>query len=232
MMLTARFYTVYDREMSAPVSSQPPESEKAAEVAQPSPLLVRAVIQTSAAILRVERFAIVFLMALLLGLILLNVVTRYSGASIYWIDESAVFSVVWLTFIGGSAMARLRLDFAMTMLTDKLSPDWTRRAKVAAGFCVVGFAAALAAMCWFWFDPVGIAQAEFNAKRFAAASFNFIYTERTQTLNWPSWVLYIVIPMFSVTLFVHALANVLEDLRLADTANFPAFKLGNSQGIN
>lgn len=218
--------------MSAPVSSQPPESEKAAEVAQPSPLLVRAVIQTSAAILRVERFAIVFLMALLLGLILLNVVTRYSGASIYWIDESAVFSVVWLTFIGGSAMARLRLDFAMTMLTDKLSPDWTRRAKVAAGLCVVGFAAALAAMCWFWFDPVGIAQAEFNAKKFAAASFNFIYTERTQTLNWPSWVLYIVIPMFSVTLFVHALANVLEDLRLADTAKFPAFKLGNSQGIN
>lgn len=171
-------------------------------------------------------------MALLLGLILLNVVTRYSGASIYWIDESAVFSVVWLTFIGGSAMARLRLDFAMTMLTDKLSPDWARRAKVAAGMCVVGFAAALAAMCWFWFDPVGIAQAEFNAKKFAAASFNFIYTERTQTLNWPSWVLYIVIPIFSVTLFVHALANVLEDLRLAATAKFPAFKLGNSQGIN
>ncbi len=231
-MLTARFYTVYDLQMSAPVSSQPSESEKAAEVAQPSPLLVRAVIQTSAAILHVERFAIVFLMALLLGLILLNVVTRYSGASIYWIDESAVFSVVWLTFIGGSAMARLRLDFAMTMLTDKLSPDWARRAKVAAGMCVVGFAAALAAMCWFWFDPVGIAQAEFNAKKFAAASFNFIYTERTQTLNWPSWVLYIVIPIFSVTLFVHALANVLEDLRLAATAKFPAFKLGNSQGIN
>ena len=87
-------------------------------------------------------------------------------------------------------------------------------------------------MCWFWFDPVGIAQAEFNAKKFAAASFNFIYTERTQTLNWPSWVLYIVIPIFSVTLFVHALANVLEDLRLAATAKFPAFKLGNSQGIN
>ena len=56
-------------------------------------VLVRAVTETSAFILRVERLAIIFLMALLLVLILVNVVTRYAGSSIYWIDESAVFSV-------------------------------------------------------------------------------------------------------------------------------------------
>jgi TRAP-type C4-dicarboxylate transport system permease small subunit len=195
-------------------------------------VLERAVTETSAFILRVERLAIIFLMALLLVLILVNVVTRYAGSSIYWIDESAVFSVVWLTFIGGSAMARLRLDFAMSMLTDKLSSKWARRAKIAAGLCVVGFAVALAAMCAFLFDPIGMAQAGFDAKKFAAASFNFLYTEKTQTLNWPSWVLYIVVPIFSVTLFFHSLANVLEDLRLAAATRFPAFELGNSQGIN
>jgi TRAP-type C4-dicarboxylate transport system permease small subunit len=77
-----------------------------------------------------------------------------------------------------------------------------------------------------------MAQAGFDAKKFAAASFNFLYTEKTQTLNWPSWVLYIVVPIFSVTLFFHSLANVLEDLRLAAATRFPAFELGNSQGIN
>ncbi|MFM7568433.1 MAG: TRAP transporter small permease [Betaproteobacteria bacterium] len=197
-----------------------------------SSLLVRAVIAISAVVLRIERLIIILLMALLLGLILLNVVTRYAGSSLYWVDESAVFSVVWLAFIGGSAMTRLRLDFAMTLLTDKLSPQWARRAKVAAGASVVGFATALAAMCVLWLDPIGIAQAGFDAKKLAAASFNFVYTERTQTLNWPSWVLYLVVPLFSITLFFHALANVLEDLCLAPASRFPGFKIGDSQGIN
>ncbi|WP_204314494.1 TRAP transporter small permease subunit, partial [Klebsiella aerogenes] len=59
-------------------------------------------------LLAAERLAIMGLMFLLTGLILVNVVTRYTGFPIYWIDESAVYSVVWLTFIGASAMTRLR----------------------------------------------------------------------------------------------------------------------------
>lgn len=193
---------------------------------------VRAVVRLSAGILRVERVLIMGFMGLLLALILLNVVTRYAGASLYWVDESAVYSVVWLAFIGGSAMTRLRLDFAMTMLTDKLPPGWASRAKVCAGVGVVAFAAALAAMCWLWLDPVGIAQAGFDARRFAATAFNFVYTERTQTLNWPSWILYLIVPIFSATLFVHGLANLLEDLGLAPAARFAGFEVGVAEGIH
>ena len=196
------------------------------------PAAVRLVVAVSAGILRLERLLIVGFMGLLLALILLNVVTRYSGASLYWVDESAVYSVVWLTFIGGSAMTRLRLDFAMTMLTGKLSPCWARRAKVAAGLGVVLFALALAWMCWLWLDPVGIAQSGFDPRKFAASAFNFVYTERTQTLNWPSWILYLIVPIFSLTLFVHGLANVLEDLGLAPAARFAGFQVGNAEGIN
>ena len=171
-------------------------------------------------------------MGLLVALILLNVVTRYAGASLYWVDESAVYSVVWLSFIGGSAMTRLRLDFAMTMLTDQLSPLWARRAKVAAGLGVLTFAVALAAMCWLWLDPAALAQAGFDAKRFAASTFNFVYTERTQTLNWPSWLLYLIVPIFSVNLFIHGLANVLEDLGYAPAAGPRGFNIGGNEGIN
>ncbi|MFZ9625310.1 MAG: TRAP transporter small permease, partial [Burkholderiaceae bacterium] len=117
--------------MNAATSPQRPANDGQAARAAAWP--VRAVLAISAFILRIERLTIIALMALLLALILLNVVTRYSGSSIYWVDESAVFSVVWLAFIGGSAMTRLRLDVAMSMLTDKLSPAWAGRAKVAAG---------------------------------------------------------------------------------------------------
>ena len=62
--------------------------------------------------------------------------------------------------------------------------------------------------------PIGIARAGFDARDYAAETFNFIYTEHTQTLNWPNWVLYLVLPLFAATLSVHCVANLLEDLGL------------------
>ena len=81
----------------------------------------RIVVRASSLLLAFERIALMGLMYLLTALILVNVVTRYSHFPIYWIDESAVYCVVWLTFIGASAMTRLRLDFAVTMMTERLS---------------------------------------------------------------------------------------------------------------
>ena len=107
----------------------------------------RIVVRASSALLAVERLALMGLMYLLTGLILVNVVTRYSHFPIYWIDESAVYCVVWLTFIGASAMTRLRLDFAVTMLTERLSPRRQKLAKVISTGLVVVFGVALIITC-------------------------------------------------------------------------------------
>lgn len=197
-----------------------------------SNLPVQIVMRTSAQLLRVERLLIIGLMSLLTMLILLNVTTRYLGAPIYWIDESAVYSVVWLTFIGASAMTRLRLDFAMTMLTERLSERAAFFCKVASTCGVVFFGLALVAMCWLWMDPAGFARANFDAKEFGAQTFNFLYTERTQTLNWPTWILYLIIPIFGVSMTIHGLANVLEDLGLAAKVRHPGFVLSDVDGVN
>jgi TRAP-type C4-dicarboxylate transport system permease small subunit len=141
--------------------------------------------------------------------------------------------VVWLTFIGASAMTRLRLDFAVTMLTERLSSRIARAAKVIASSSIVVFGALLAWMCWLWLDPVGIAQAGFDAKAFAAKTFNFIYTERTQTLNWPTWALYLIMPLFAASMIIHGLANVVEDLELAPRVPPAGFSFGGqADGIN
>lgn len=170
------------------------------------------VLDASGVVLRAERVLILSLMALLLALILVNVATRYSGMPIYWIDEAAVYAVVWLTFIGGSAMTRLRMDFAVSLLTDKLGARLAHAFKLLAGAGVLVFGLAMLVMCWIWMDPVGIARAGFDAKEFAANSFNFLYTERTQTLNWPTWLLQTILPLFAFTLSLHAAANLIEDL--------------------
>lgn len=170
------------------------------------------VLDASGAVLRIERLLILSLMALLMVLILVNVATRYTGMPIYWIDEAAVYSVVWLTFVGGSAMTRLRMDFAVTLLTDKLGARLARVFKLAAGGGVLLFGLAMLVMCWIWMDPVGIVRYGFDAKEYAANSFNFLYTERTQTLGWPTWLLQLVLPLFAFTLSLHATANLIEDL--------------------
>jgi TRAP-type C4-dicarboxylate transport system permease small subunit len=180
----------------------------------PSPF-VRGLIALSEGVLVVEKLAVAVFMALLLGLILLNVVTRYAGIPLYWVDEAAVYAMVWLTFIGGSALTRLRLDFAVTLLSDKLSPRNAVRLQVLATFIAFLFAVALAMMCWSWMDPFGIVAAGFDAREYAGESFNFLYTERTQTLNWPTWIVSLIVPLFALTMSLHTAANLVEELGLA-----------------
>jgi TRAP-type C4-dicarboxylate transport system permease small subunit len=189
-----------------------------------------AIVAVSGRLLRVEHRAIQALMFLLSALILLNVVTRYTGHPIYWIDESAVYSVVWLTFIGASAMTRMRLDFAVTMLTERLSERGAAICRIIATLGVVLFGISLGVMCWLWLDPVGIAQAGFDARDYAGQSFNFIYTERTQTLNWPTWVIYLIMPVFALSMTLHALANLFEDLGLVAKQELPGFA-ANADGV-
>ena len=189
-----------------------------------------AIVAVSGRLLRVEHRAIQGLMFLLSALILLNVVTRYTGYPIYWIDESAVYSVVWLTFIGASAMTRMRLDFAVTMLTERFSARGAAICRIIATLDVVLFGISLGVMCWLWLDPVGIAQAGFDAKDYAGQSFNFIYTERTQTLNWPTWVIYLIMPIFALSMTLHALANLFEDLGLVAKQELPGFA-ANADGV-
>jgi TRAP-type C4-dicarboxylate transport system permease small subunit len=192
----------------------------------------RLIVRASTLLLAFERIALMGLMYLLTGLILVNVVTRYSHFPIYWIDESAVYCVVWLTFIGASAMTRLRLDFAVTMMTERLSARNQKIAKVVATGMVVIFGVGLIITCFLWMDPIGLARAGFDARKLAAETFNFLYTERTQTLNWPTWVLYLTLPVFAVSMTIHGLANLLEDLELVSRTPPKGFQLSDLDGVN
>jgi TRAP-type C4-dicarboxylate transport system permease small subunit len=193
---------------------------------------VRWAIALSSALLRFERGALTALMTLLVLLILLNVVTRYSGIPIYWIDEAAVFTMVWLTFVGASVMTRLRMDFAVGLVSDQLPPRGAKAMKVLATFGVLVFALALVWMCWVWMDPRGIAAAGFNAKDYAEASFNFVYTEHTQTLEWPTWVIQLILPIFSLSLTVHAIANLFEELEVCPRIVHPGFDVVSADAVN
>lgn len=169
----------------------------------------------SQAILRSEKFLAGIFITVLLALILVNVVTRFAKVPIYWIDEASIFAMIWLGFIGASVMTRLRIDFAVTLLSDHLPPKWVARLRALATAMSLAFAIGFLVMCWVWMDPAGIASHGFDAQGYAAETFNFLYTEKTQTLEWPTWIVNLILPIFAVTLIVHCAANLLEDLGIA-----------------
>lgn len=194
------------------------------------PFVARAIIGLSEGVLAAEKLLVGFFMALVLFLILLNVVTRYGGMPLYWVDEAAVYAMVWLTFIGGSALTRLRLDFAVTLISDKLQKKNAERMQAFATLLAFLFSLGLAIMCWNWMDPIGIAAAGFDAREYAGESFNFLYTEYTQTLNWPVWAISLVVPLFALTMMIHTAANLLEELGFAPKRVRHAF--ANAEGVN
>lgn len=172
----------------------------------------KAITKISEIILSIELRVVGLFLGLILLFIVAGVTARYLRMPIYWIDELSVFTMVWLTFLGASAMTRLQLNFAITLLTDYMQGSVVKYIKFLAMLISALFGLALFAMSWIWLDPIGIIKAGFNAKEFAATSFNFLYTEYTQTLEWPRWAVMLVVPIFGINVFFHSLANVLEIL--------------------
>ena len=161
----------------------------------------------------------------------MNIVARYS-LPVYWIDELDVYCMVWLTFIGASAMTRLRLDFAVTMMTERLSARNQKIAKVVSDGHGRPVRHGPDRHLLPLDGPDRACPRRLRRTQLAAETFNFLYTERTQTLNWPTWVVYLTLPIFAVSMTVHGLANLLEDLELVPRTPPKGFQLSELDGVN
>ena len=166
----------------------------------------------SLSVAALERGALVFCMALVLALVLLNVVTRSLDYSLFWVDEAAVFAMVWGCFIGASLLVHQRMDFAVTLLTDPLPGRLRHLARVVVDLLVLAFGVLMLVLCWWWFDLPTLVASGWNLQAFFEVNFNGIYMERPTTVGLPKWPFFLVMPWFSLTTTVHALANLLEDL--------------------
>jgi TRAP-type C4-dicarboxylate transport system permease small subunit len=167
-------------------------------------------LRVSNALLRLEKRVITVLAAALLLLILLNVVTRAAGAAIFWVDELAVFTMIWMALLGSSAMVRLRIGVAVTLVTDLLPSPIRRGVARLVDALILAFALALVALCWIWFDPVALVESGFDLDRFAQDTFKFIYSEPTNTIGIRKFWIWLAVPLMAIGMSVHAIANLIE----------------------
>ncbi len=161
---------------------------------------------------RVERAACGLLIACLVGLILLNVVTRSLNHALFWVDELAVYCMIWMALIGSSVLLREHRHVAVTLVTGMLSDKRRRLVSIVVDILIFLFAAGLFLMCLKWYDPIGLIRHGFNVEEFAASTYNFIYQEPTNTLGILKFWVWLAVPIVSLSMTLHALANLLEDL--------------------
>ena len=161
---------------------------------------------------RMERTACAALAAALTGLILLNVSTRAFNVALFWVDELAVYSMIWMALIGASMLLRERRHVAVTLLTHALADNRRRTMTLLVDVLILAFATGLFLMCLAWYDPVGLLKVGLDIDEFAASTYNFIYQEPTNTLGVQKFWIWLVVPIVSITMSLHAAANLLEDM--------------------
>lgn len=149
-------------------------------------------------------------------MILANVVTRAAGQAIYWTDEAAIYAMIWMTFLAASASIHDRSAVAVTLVPDMLGAGGRRLFRVAVDVIVLAFALFMAWFCWRWFRPDVLIATGFDTQAFQQETFNFIYAEPTTTLGIPKVWVWLVMPLFTLGLILHALYNLIAGLRGED----------------
>ena len=174
---------------------------------------MRWVTRVSNAVLSLEKRLVTALAGVLVLLILLNIVTRAAGAALFWVDELAVYAMIWMAFAGASIMVRTRSGVAVTLVTDLVPPALRRVVHRTVDAVLLALTLALLVLCWQWYDPAALLEAGFDLEAFAANTFKFIYTEPTSTLGIPKFWVWLAVPLMALAMTIHALANLLEGPR-------------------
>lgn len=170
----------------------------------------------------VERLLLRVLIAVLALSVLMNVLLRMIGITLAWADEVGVYSMVLSGFVGASLMLRARIDPAVLLLHEFLPAKSVRLLRMTVSALSALFGVILIYLCLRWFNPMQMISVGFDINAFQAATFNFIYTDRTAITGTPAYLLYLIIPYFAVAITIHALTNLCEDLGLIDRPADPA----------
>lgn len=194
--------------------------------------MVRAVATLSDWIAELERFVVRLIVIALPLMILANAAGRALRTPIYWMDELAVLSMVWLAMIGMSLTLKSRDAVSVTMLVDAVPAALMKGMKICIDALVLIFGMVLLVLCYYWFDPITLMQMEFDTDAFSGETFNFLYQDTTTTLGMKKFWFWLVVPVAAFSTSMHALSNFLHTLVTpADAlkAETPASSVGGAE---
>ncbi|OYX41563.1 MAG: C4-dicarboxylate ABC transporter permease [Rhodobacterales bacterium 32-67-9] len=166
--------------------------------------------RVSAVWAKAEMMLATALAVLVTGLVLLNVVTRNIGAALFWVDELAIYAMVWMAFMGASAALHYGNSVAITLISDAVARPVAQVIRLFVHIVLTLFSFSMIYFCWRWFQPLDMLRAGFDIEAFQATTFNFVYSEPTTTLGVPKYVFWIVVWLFALGASLHSTAHLLS----------------------
>lgn len=159
--------------------------------------------QLSSWIYNIEKVMVMILGAVMLISLSAGVLFRYLlNSPLTWSDETAIFALVWLTFLGGSMSIKRQDSAAVTIIMDKLTGK-TRQLLIGAGLAVL-----LAFVVYIFYLSIGW------------LSSPSISIQRSNSMGLPMIIPYLSVPVSFLFLVVHTLELLVN--------NFIADKGGNA----
>jgi len=142
-------------------------------------------------------------------LLLANVILRYAfSAPLYYAEETAIYMLIWMTYLAAAASIARGEMVALTILTDRLPPRLREAVNVIVHLLI-------AAMC------VVLFQASMNWLRAPGTSYDLALT-----LGLPKLPFYTIMALFFALVTIHAIAHAfLGTVRLLsgrDTSGAPS----------
>lgn len=163
-------------------------------------------VNLSRAIAGFEAGLLIALILFIALILLAGTAMRGLGRPLIRSDEAATLAMVWVAFIGASLAIRERRHMVIGLLPDMLGAAGRGRVNRVATLLTALFLLALSAMLWNWFDLPGLI-ATGSGEALARESFNFVYTEPTQTLGLPKFWFWLVMPFSTICALLHLAAG-------------------------
>jgi TRAP-type C4-dicarboxylate transport system permease small subunit len=161
---------------------------------------------------RIERMLIRVIVLALPLMILANAAGRALRSPIYWMDELAILTMVWLAMVAMSLTLKTRDAVAVTMLIDVFPSRLVKVMKVTVDLLVLAFGLIMVVLSWYWFDPLTLMQFGFDTHEFAGETFNFMYQDTTSTLGLQKFWFWLVVPISALCTCIHGFFNLTQTL--------------------
>lgn len=144
---------------------------------------------------KIEEVILCVGVSMLAIILIVNVIARKAGTSIYFIDEIAMFLVIWITFIGLSYAARKGRHIRMAAIFD-LSP--TRVQKI-----MIFVISTISAVVMFYLTYISV---------------NYVYTtyrwqQVAPALRMPYWIGIAIVPVGFFLAGIHYVRTIVKNIK-------------------
>ena len=149
---------------------------------------------------------------LLFLLIVFNVITRSLGSPFYWVDELAVYMMIWMVFLALPVLVGTNKNLSVSIISDFVSVKVRAYLRLFSSVIIALVLMLLVFYSYKWYSFHVLISVGMDIEEFSFQTFNYIYQEPTNTLPFNKyWIWLVVLYSMVISLFC-VLNNICIDL--------------------